>query len=391
MAKLDKIKNAISYICKDESAHLATPKQDKNLWLIGERGFDANDNGYHLYKYLLEHPEERIHPVYVINQDSEDYQKIADLGGDVVEPGSLRHYRLLYKSGALISTHTYGFTPNMNIYYHLAKNGLFKPKGANVFLSHGVTDKDMPWLYRKNYKPDIFTVSCIGEHKLVKEVYKQPEEVIKGNGLCRYDGLYNPPEPEKRILIMPTWRLWLNELSDEEFKRSEYYLKWSSLLNDRKFISALKVKGYRITFYLHPEIKKRMNLFKFDGIEVEDKNIQDLMIKSEILITDYSSVYSDMAYMDRKIIFWQFDKERYINEHYKGLIFNFESFGTVIKPTDDIKKIVFRVTDEPRKINDYYIHFQHFYNSGNDYCKRTVASIKETIKKKGIVWTAQKN
>lgn len=391
MDKTEKIKSAIASVCKDEMAHVASLKPDKNLWLIGERGFDANDNGFYLYKYLLSHPEERIHPVYVIGKGGDDYQKVADLGGDIVEPGSSRHYRLLYKSGALISTHTYGFTPNMNIYYHLAKNGLFKPKGANIFLSHGVTDKDISWLYRENYKPDLFTVSCYPEHKMAEEVYGQPKDVIKGNGLCRYDGLYNPPTPKKQIMIMPTWRLWLNDLTGDEFKASEYYQRWSSILNDLEFVSALKEKGYEIVFYLHPEIKKRMHLFEFDGIRVENKNIQDLMIESEILITDFSSVYSDMAYMGRKIIFWQFDKDRYTNEHYKGLIFDFEDFGTVADENSDIKKVINQVIERPKKDNNYFIHYQLFYNNDNNFCKRTVASIKETVGKKGITWTTQRN
>lgn len=391
MDKAKKALDAISFVGKDELVHIVSIRPDKNIWLISERGFDANDNGFYLYKYLLSHPEERIHPVYVINRDSEDYQKVADLNGDIVEPGSHRHYQLLYKSGALISTHTYGFTPNMNIYYHLAKNGLFKPKGANIFLSHGVTDKDMPWLYRKNYKPDLFTVSCYPEHKMVEEIYGQPKDVVRGNGLCRYDGLYNAPKPKKQIMIMPTWRLWLNDLTDEEFKASEYYQKWSSILRDYAFVSALKEKGYEIVFYLHPELKKRLHLFEFNGIQVEDKNIQKVMIESELLITDYSSVYSDMSYLDRKIIFWQFDKERYTSEHYKGLIFDFNKFGTVVNENDDIEKVINRVIEEPKKDNHYFIHQQLFYNNDNEFCKRTVRSIKEAVKRKGITWTAQRN
>lgn len=391
MDKIEKIKSAITFAFKDELAHVTSLKPDKNLWLIGERGFDANDNGFYLYKYLLSHLQERIHPVYLIGKDDEDYQKVADLGGDIVEPGSRRHYQLLYRSGALISTHTYGFTPNMNIYYRLAKSGLFKPKGANIFLSHGVTDKDISWLYRENYKPDLFTVSCYPEHKMVEETYGQPKDVVRGNGLCRYDGLYNLPAPKKQIMIMPTWRLWLNDLTDEKFKASEYYQKWSSILKDHEFVSALKEKGYEIVFYLHPELKKRMKLFEFDEIRVEDKNIQKLMIESEILITDYSSVYSDMAYMDRKIIFWQFDKDRYASEHYKGFIFNFEDFGTVANQDDDIKEIINRVIERPKKDNSYFIHQQLFYNNDNKFCERTVRSIKETVERKGITWTTQRN
>lgn len=40
-------------------------KNYRDVWLISERGYDARDNGYHLFKYInLNHPEVNIY--YVI-------------------------------------------------------------------------------------------------------------------------------------------------------------------------------------------------------------------------------------------------------------------------------------------------------------------------------------
>lgn len=65
----------------------------KPVWLVCERGTDARDNGYHMFRYLRkEHPE--IEAWYVITRDSADLKKIADLG-NIALKGSLNHW-LLY-------------------------------------------------------------------------------------------------------------------------------------------------------------------------------------------------------------------------------------------------------------------------------------------------------
>ena len=53
----------------------------RGIWLVGERGTDARDNGYWFYRYLrTQHPELRAY--YVITADSPDAAKITALGGD---------------------------------------------------------------------------------------------------------------------------------------------------------------------------------------------------------------------------------------------------------------------------------------------------------------------
>ena len=39
--------------------------------------------------------------------------------------------------------------------------------------------------------------------------------------------------------------------------------------------------------------------------------VQDLMKSSQMMITDYSSVFFDMVYMKKPVIFYQFDEENY--------------------------------------------------------------------------------
>ena len=75
-------------------------------------------------------------------------------------------------------------------------------------------------------------------------------------------------------------------------------------------------------------------------IIIADKDtfdVQDLLIRSQILITDYSSVFFDFAYMKKPEIFFQFDNERYRNSHYKEGYFSYEldGFGKVTYNRDE--------------------------------------------------------
>ena len=373
----DSIKNAIYKIKNISKFH-------SNLWLISERGNDAQDNGYILYKYLVEHPELNIHPVYLISKFAKDYQKVAKLGGDIVEPNSSRHNDLIYQAGALISTHTYGYTPNMQIYHRLAQAHLFHPKGINAFLQHGINDKKEDWVNRDMYRPDMYVTSASAESEITEVLMNQPRNVIKEIGMCRYDVLHNAGVPDKQILIMPTWREWLRDLNKTDFIQSEYCTKWRKLLFDKSFIFKLSKAGYKIVFYLHPELKQYADLFTHDAITVATEGVQDIMMKSEMLVTDYSSVYFDMAYMDRNIVFYQFDKKRYETEHYSGLLMDHSKFGYVANDDADLKEAILngcRINGKQKIYGDRVFMYEFFSHHDNKQCYRTYKEIRLLQKK----------
>lgn len=57
-------------------------KPNKEIWVIGEKPDKAQDNGYHLFKYLREnYPEKEVY--YVIDENSPDIDKVKQLGNVV--------------------------------------------------------------------------------------------------------------------------------------------------------------------------------------------------------------------------------------------------------------------------------------------------------------------
>lgn len=307
-------------------------EKEKPIWLISERGYDAKENGLFFFKYMTSnHPE--VDCYYVISDDSSDYEKVSALG-KTLTTGSFEHIEKMYLADALISTHAFGYTPDMVVYSHLARLHLYHPKAKQVFLQHGILDKDAEWIYRKNFKPDMFVVSTEEEKRLVNKTCKQPENVIALTGLCRYDNLTVGEPTEKMILFMPTWRLWLQNVSEEEFVNSGYFQKINDLIHSPSLEKLLKERGYKLVFYPHIEMQKyRSSFHGMPGlVEIPDPStvtVQELLQKCEILITDYSSVYFDVLYLKKPVLFYQWDFSDFTKKHYNGVTARYEQYGYV--------------------------------------------------------------
>ena len=86
-----------------------------DVWLIGERGREARDNGYHFFAYMVEEHSD-INSWYVADPSLPDYERVQKLGNTVVYR-SWKHYMLCAVAKVRISTHIMGFTPDMDKYY----------------------------------------------------------------------------------------------------------------------------------------------------------------------------------------------------------------------------------------------------------------------------------
>lgn len=316
----------------------------KDVWLISEKCGEARDNGYHLYKYIrTNHPE--INAYYVITLDSKDYKNVLPYG-NLIEHNSKRHmiYYLAAKysvSSQNSGAYPYEMIPGIHRLTKIFRN----PNQKCVFLQHGIiqnfmTDKR---LFFEAGIHDLFVSSAEKEREFIIKKYNYPENFVVKTGLCRFDNLIKDNScEEKLVLVMPTWRNWLNnyERRDKiqwDFLRSEYFQKYSSVLKNERVKEILKRHGYKLIFYPHYGMQQYLNFFeeyKNEQIAIASKDkydVQDLLIRSDLLITDYSSVHFDFAYMGKPVIYYQFDEEKFFAGHYQRGYFSFrrDGFGNV--------------------------------------------------------------
>lgn len=286
----------------------------KDLWLISETGRMARDNGYSFFKYLRDfHPKQKA--VFVISKKSPDYDKVANIG-KTCSFRTFSHWFYYFLCTKDISSHPH-FKPG----YFLHKN--FWPN-KSYFLQHGVT-KDLTGYIGKNIKLKLFVVSAKKEQKYVIENYGYKDNsIIKLLGLPRHDYLLNANINTNQILFIPTWRAYLSSCTEEQFKQSNYYKEWLALINDTRLHALLNKHNKIIMFYPHIEMQKFIHLFHSNCSRIvicdaKTSDVQVLLKESALLVTDYSSVFFDFAYMKKPVLWYQFDEDEFFkNHHAKG-------------------------------------------------------------------------
>ncbi|MBR6007688.1 MAG: CDP-glycerol glycerophosphotransferase family protein [Clostridia bacterium] len=328
-------------------AYARLSKLPRDTWLISERGYDARDNGYCFFRYLRRnHPD--IRAVYVITRDSPDLDRIRALGG-WTRFGSFAHRALMMSARVLISTHDCGYTPDMVVYHHLKKRGLFRPRGRTVLLQHGVLHRPIQWYSRGECAPDVFVVSTEDEFRLVTEQLGQPESAVRLTGLPRFDTL-DGDKAEKLVLVMPTWRKYLARLAPDAFAQSDYSRAFASLLGDERLVRLLDENGYRLVFYPHAEMQKFYAPETRGSVRVASMatdDVQGLLNRCQILVTDYSSVFYDAAYMGKPVVFYQFDRARADAGHYPLGRVDYPAFGEVCLTEDEVVNALARAAALP--------------------------------------------
>ena len=283
----------------------------KNVWLVGERPYKAQDTGYHFFKYMRQqHPEKNVY--YVISKDSTEYDNVAFLG-NVLEFGSKEHIKNAVIATKIFSSH------HANYLFPLRTKSFDKlVKATRIFLQHGVMGvKNMTNLYgvtSSSFKADLFIVSSEYEKEYISSDFGYKKEDIAVTGLARYDALFKKDTAvKKQVLIIPTWRDWIQNI--ESFLESEYYFRYNSLINNTELQRHAQDHGYELVFCLHPNMQAFSSYFENSPVKViyqGDVDVQQLIKESALLVTDYSSVAFDFSFLHKPVIYYQFDRTKFI-------------------------------------------------------------------------------
>lgn len=302
----------------------------RNIWIITERRSECKDNGYYLFKYMREqHPEMKV--FYAIEKDSPQRKRIEQYG-NILDNNSWKHYMYALAATRLIGAFIPCGIPESICFYKLGN----LIKGKRIFLQHGITKEQMPFLFYERTGLDCFICGAKPEYDRIAQEFHYPEGAVQYTGFCRFDGLHDYKK-EKFVLIMPTWRQWIPSMTWSPDNKGnpddyEYFKTYKALVNDAILREILKQHGMRMIFFLHHETQQYMDYFgQSDEIATfateKEYDVQALLKCCACLITDYSSVAFDVAYMKKPIIYFQFDEEEYYSKHYQKGYFDYDTMG----------------------------------------------------------------
>ncbi len=361
----------------------------RDLWLVCEDQNEARDNGYWFFRYLRQrHPEREC--VYAISGRSPDLGKIKALG-DWVEFGSLRHWILYFASSVKISSQKAG-NPNAPIFYFLEVYGLIR--NDRVFLQHGVVKDDLKWLYYEETKMKRFICGAYPEYEYVRSKFGYPEGSVRYTGLCRFDGLHDFETDRKLILIMPTWRAWI---ADEDYRlmkyegtavvpETEFFRTWNAFVSDERIREIARRHKVRFLFFPHRNMQKYMRYFPesneyMEFADASRYDVQEVMKRAAMMITDYSSVFFDMLYMKKPVVFYQFDYEKFREAQYGEGYFRFDDnpFGRSIRERAAVFDELERIIGEDYRVDEAFLEahgdFFRLYDAEN--CERVYRVVWE--------------
>lgn len=364
----------------------------KKLWLVCERADEARDNGYWFFKYVIEnYPEQDC--AYALKRKSVDYEKVNSLGGKIIEFGSLKHWIYYLSAEVNISSQKEG-KPNAAVCHLLEIYGLRKNK--RVYLKHGIVKDDLKWHYYDVTKMWLYICSAEREMEYCREKFGYPKESIVLTGLCRFDNLDKELTEKNTIFIMPTSREWLarpikeyKKYDDiESFENTEYFNAWKSILENDVFNKWIEKYGLKVIFFLHPNMQKYAKYFiglktKAEILCSNDIDLQYMLKKAGLLITDYSSVFFDFAYMKKPLLYYQFDIDKFREGHYQQGYFSYEKdgFGCVCESSDALVdnfcELVSNNLIMPQKYLAKVESFFGFNDKKN--CERTYLAIKDRL------------
>lgn len=364
--------------------YVLKPFMAKDIWLVSDRINKADDNGEAFFKFL---DEKNLHKntYFVIKKESVD-NKVVKQYGRVLDYRSLKHRLIHLFATKIISSagDDYVYCPFWGRNY--IKDILWPQK--KIFLQHGIIKDDLSgWLNKYNKNLDIFITSAIPEfNSIINGNYYYSDAVVKLTGLARYDRLEN--RPGKIITIMPTWRASLTDASDyattgkdnynENFFESTYFKFYNALINNKKLLSYVKKNGYKIKFMPHPRVIPYVDSFtKNDSVEFCHINTRyrDIFAESALVITDYSSVAFDFAYLHKPVIYTQFDREEFFEgQVYDQGYFDYErdGFGEVEYNLDDaVNKIIEYIKNDCQLKDTYRERIDRFFAfSDKNNCQR---------------------
>ena len=364
----------------------------KRPLLVYEKSCEtAQDNGFYFFQYCMEHDMERVmgyRIYYVIDKKSPDYARVQKYEPHVLDYMTTKHIVYALATKLYVSPETKAHA------YPMRRKGsslsFLCKRAPLLFLQHGVLGLkrvEDSLGYGRSHSSAAFVVSGDCEEEIVRKYLEYPPDRIANVGLCRWDALFDKSDTCREILVMPTWRDWLEDMTDKEFLESAYFHNYLNLLNSTRLISYLESYDYQLKFYLHPKMKMFLGEFQTASqrihlCEFTKEPLNENLMRAGVLITDYSSVCWDMYYQSKPVIFFQFDREDYNQVRGGYLDLKDGLFGSSVETLDQLLDELEKQFQKHFLLDDKWKEKQHDYYSymDHEHARRTCDYIMEHFK-----------
>lgn len=371
-----------------------------DAWVLMDRLHDASDNAEAMFKHLRR-DEPGINAWFVLEEASPHWERLVREGYQdrMVAHGSTEWRVLMLHCRHLLSSHAdLAVTAPQEIKEIRHLDWRF------TFLQHGVIMFDLSnWLNAKRL--DTLVTSTAGEfHSIAgdQSQYTVTTREVALTGMPRWDRLLEMSRgyqgsARDLILVAPTWRKWLlppivpgsqKRPLDLSALESDFFRSWKAFLTDQRLADLAGEHGLSVGFLPHPNLQPLLGHLGLpehvQPLTYADHDVQELISRARLMVTDYSSVAFDAAYTNRPVCYFQFDTEQMLEGSHVGSrgYFEFErdGFGPVAHSVDEVVRDVRRVIEAgPDPMPEYAARMEStFLNRDGGCCARVVEAVRRS-------------
>ena len=349
-----------------------------------------------IYKYMQDHSEYDDYKYIWAFKDPEKYKYLENnKNTKVVKSNSKEFEECLQKAKYWIFNYRAGdhqYPKKNQVFVQCWHGTPLKKLGYDLKGTHNAMNSEEE--IHKKYKVDakkfkyIISPSKFASEKFISawnlEKTNMTDKVLE-KGYPRNDFLYNfkeedvkrikqelnIPDDKKVILYAPTWR-------DDQHQAGVGYTYKTEV--DFDMLQKNLEKDYVLLFRAHYLVANSFEFDKYKGFiynvsEVDD--INELYIISDILVTDYSSVFFDYANLKRPMLFYMYDFDKY-KDDLRGFYIDLEELpGKITKTEADLIEAIKETNNF--EYNDKYKKFNEKYNYLDDG-QATKRVVEEIIK-----------
>lgn len=305
--------------------YIAKRYKRRPIWIVSDRPMAAGDNGEALFKYAIKQPDsEGTEILFALSKKSADYERMRGIG-PVINTDTLRFKLKFLLADKVISSQADIETTNPFLRQRDHYGDLFEFEF--VFLQHGIIRHDhTAWLSRFDRNINLFITSAQKEYDSILDYpyYYDSSQVIL-SGLPRYD--YLTSAPAGKLILAPTYRKSLvrektDRLGrrgyDSQFKGTYYREFYNRLINDERLLDVMRDSGMKGEFYLHQVFSAQREDFESNDVFKMMEFPYDYpkaFREGSLLVSDYSSVMFDFAYLKKPVVYAHFDVDAFFAGH----------------------------------------------------------------------------
>lgn len=364
--------------------------KNKKIWLMYDKLYKGGDSCEYLYRYCAD-KKDGISRYYIIDKNTSDYKRLKKDGLKPVKNRSFKHKMLFLNTDIALITNSNVFPFNG---YSMDKSRFIRGlcNFPSMCLQHGLSVQKCAMAQQRvvDNTQMYFLASKYEYENLSNHAYNyQDFDILKMTGIGRYDGLIN--NDKKQILLSPTWRMYNampvttsegeQRAYNPEFKTTTYYKIYNDLINNKKLIDTAKRTGYKIKYVLHPILSSQVDDFTPDPYvevvsSVGDFNYETAFQESSLMVTDYSGVQFDFAYMKKPLVYFHPSQ---LPAHYEdgGFFYDTMGFGEICTESEQLVDLLCEYMENNCQMKEKYIkRVEDFYEfDDHNNCERIYKEI----------------